>query len=168
MSNNQEGNEDLKKLLEKSTFKLTNKYTKVLAFIALAVWLLVVGAWYGNHSATTSSQNNLTNSFASLRNFSGGNSGGGGGAGAAGNSATWGGNAGNGGAGINWLSLGTYYGGGGGGSLANANGGAGGSGIVIIRYPDIYRDAVSVTNGSKTTYTGYKVYTFTQSGAITF
>ena len=76
MSNNQEGNEDLKKLLEKSTFKLTNKYTKVLAFIALAVWLLVVGAWYGNHSATTSSQNNLTNSFASLRNFSGGNSGG--------------------------------------------------------------------------------------------
>ena len=57
------------------------------------------------------------------------------------------------------------------GGGAGANDGtskSGGSGIVIVRYPDIYRDAVSVTNGSKTTYTGYKVYTFTQSGAITF
>ena len=45
---------------------------------------------------------------------------------------------------------------------------AGGSGIVIIRYPDIYKDAVSTTNGTKTTYTGYKVYTFTSSGSIMF
>jgi hypothetical protein len=46
--------------------------------------------------------------------------------------------------------------------------GSGGSGIVIIRYPDIYADAKSVTNGTKTTYTGYKVYTFTSSGSIMF
>ena len=54
-------------------------------------------------------------------------------------------------------------GGGGGGD----NSAAGGSGIVIIRYPDIYKDAVSTT-ATKTTYTGYKVYTFTSSGSIMF
>jgi hypothetical protein len=59
-------------------------------------------------------------------------------------------------------------GGGGGGGGNGAAGGTGGSGIVIIRYPDIYKDAVSTTNGTKTTYTGYKVYTFLSSGSIMF
>jgi hypothetical protein len=62
---------------------------------------------------------------------------------------------------------GTTNTGGGGGGGATSSGAAGGSGIVIIRYPDIYKDAVSTT-ATKTTYTGYKVYTFTSSGSIMF
>jgi hypothetical protein len=65
-------------------------------------------------------------------------------------------------------------GGGGGGSLTNANeaaqaGGAGGSGIVIIRYPDTFQLASSTTGSPTVTNpTGYRVYTFTASGSITF
>jgi hypothetical protein len=62
-------------------------------------------------------------------------------------------------------------GGGGGGSGGNlaAAGGNGGSGIVIIRYPDTY-DAAASTTGSPTVTTsgGYRYYTFTASGSITF
>ena len=61
-------------------------------------------------------------------------------------------------------------GGGGGGSYtANYHAGSGGSGVVIIRYLDIYRDA-SDTTGSPTVTTsgGYKIYKFTNSGSITF
>lgn len=76
MSNNQADNEDLKEILVKSSHKLTNKYTKVLGTLALAIWLLVVGAWYGNHSATTSAQNSLNSNFTSQRGAGGGNSGG--------------------------------------------------------------------------------------------
>jgi hypothetical protein len=55
-----------------------------------------------------------------------------------------------------------------GGSAGNQTGGpAGGSGIAIIRYPDIYKDPVSTT-GTKTTYAGYKAFTFTSSGSIVF
>jgi len=61
-------------------------------------------------------------------------------------------------------------GGGGGASYQSgyAAGGNGGSGIVIIRYPNTFKDAVSVTNGTKTSITGFTVYTFTSSGSITF
>ena len=66
---------------------------------------------------------------------------------------------------------GTNTGGGGGGSsgapVAPYLGKAGGSGIVVVRYADTVPDA-SATNGTKTTTPGYKVYTFTQSGSITF
>jgi hypothetical protein len=60
-------------------------------------------------------------------------------------------------------------GGGGGGSWENATQGAGGSGIVIIRYPDTY-NAATATTGSPTINVagGYRVYTFTASGSITF
>lgn len=70
----------------------------------------------------------------------------------------------------------TNTGGGGGGghgrdtSFAGAGVGAnGGSGIVIIRYPDTY-DAAAATTGSPTvTVTGgYRIYKFTSSGTITF
>jgi hypothetical protein len=55
-----------------------------------------------------------------------------------------------------------------GGSAGNQTGGpAGGSGIAIIRYPDIYKDPVSTT-ATKTTYAGYKAFTFTSSGSIVF
>jgi hypothetical protein len=49
------------------------------------------------------------------------------------------------------------------------NGSAGGSGIVIIRYSDTLPAAVSTT-GSPTVATtgGYRIYTFTASGSITF
>ena len=47
-------------------------------------------------------------------------------------------------------------------------GGSGGSGIVIIRYPNTFSDAISVSNGTKTTANGCTIYTFTSSGTITF
>ena len=55
-------------------------------------------------------------------------------------------------------------GGGAGTASANAAGGAGGSGVVIIRYANTYDDLTSIGAGltyTKTTPTGYKVYTFT-------
>ena len=123
------------------------------------------------------------------------NSGGGGGAGTVGRAATPA-RAGDGGAGIASAISGTvtvYAGGGGGGTWSGVsgsggvggggnggggngsantgggggNGGNGGSGIVIIRYPNTFADATSVTNGTKTSITGWTVYTFTSSGSIT-
>ena len=64
---------------------------------------------------------------------------------------------------------GTANTGGGGGGGTPGNGRAGGSGVVIIRYPDSYA-AASATTGT-VTYTvsgGYRVYKFTSSGTITF
>ena len=63
--------------------------------------------------------------------------------------------------------------GGGGGSNGNLGGGtsngAGGSGIVIIRYPDSFPLATATTGSPTVTNpTGYRVYTFTASGSITF
>ena len=82
---------------------------------------------------------------------------GGGGAGAVGDS-----NAGNGSA---------NTGGGGGGTRNTGTAGTGGSGVVIIAYPDTF-PAATATTGSPTISTvsraGYRVYTFTASGSITF
>jgi hypothetical protein len=48
-------------------------------------------------------------------------------------------------------------------------GGAGGSGIVIIRYADSYPAATSTTGSPTiTTAGGYRVYQWTSSGSITF
>jgi hypothetical protein len=60
-------------------------------------------------------------------------------------------------------------GGGGGGGSNPQVAGTGGSGVVIIRYPDSY-SAASATTGSPTiTVTGgYRIYKFTSSGSITF
>jgi hypothetical protein len=46
---------------------------------------------------------------------------------------------------------------------------AGGSGIVILRYPDTFNAATSTT-GSPTISTsgGFRIYKFTASGSITF
>ena len=58
---------------------------------------------------------------------------------------------------------------GGGGGGSNAIGGAGGSGIVIIRYADSFRAASATTGSPTVTETGgYRIYTFTGSGSITF
>jgi hypothetical protein len=60
-------------------------------------------------------------------------------------------------------------GGGGGGSWENATQGAGGSGIVIIRYADTYPAATSTTGSPTITVSGgYRIYKFTESGSITF
>jgi hypothetical protein len=64
-------------------------------------------------------------------------------------------------------------GGGGGGSVGNGsgldNGGAGGSGIVIIRYPSYLAPAASTTGSPETYITGaWRVYKFVASGTITF
>jgi hypothetical protein len=58
--------------------------------------------------------------------------------------------------------------GGGGGGASTGTSGSGGSGIVIIRYPNTFKDAISVTNGTKTTANSHTIYTFTTSGSITF
>jgi hypothetical protein len=47
--------------------------------------------------------------------------------------------------------------------------GTGGSGIVIIRYLDIYAAAISTTGSPTITTTdGYRTYTFTESGTLTY
>jgi hypothetical protein len=60
-------------------------------------------------------------------------------------------------------------GGSGGGDSAN-NGAQGGSGIVIIRYSNTYSNATSTTGNptGPVNTGGYKYYTFTGSGSITF
>jgi hypothetical protein len=62
-------------------------------------------------------------------------------------------------------------GGGGGGPRigGGVNGGAGGSGIVILRYPDTFIAATSTTGSPTITVAGgFRVYKFTASGSITF
>jgi hypothetical protein len=60
----------------------------------------------------------------------------------------------------------TGGGGGGGGGLTGA---AGGSGIVIIAYPDKYATATATTGSpTVTTSGGYRIYAFTGNGSITF
>jgi hypothetical protein len=45
----------------------------------------------------------------------------------------------------------------------------GGSGVVILRYPDTFPLATATTGSPTVTNpTGYRVYTFTASGSITF
>jgi hypothetical protein len=52
---------------------------------------------------------------------------------------------------------------------ANGPGGAGGSGIVIIRWSTAYLQAASTTGSPSYSSTGgYHIYTFTGSGSITF
>jgi hypothetical protein len=61
-------------------------------------------------------------------------------------------------------------GGGGGGSGYNTPiGGAGGSGIVILRYPSYLAPATSTTGSPETYIAGaWRVYKFVASGTITF
>jgi hypothetical protein len=48
-------------------------------------------------------------------------------------------------------------------------GGIGGSGIVILRYPDTFRAATSTTGSPTITVAGgFRVYQFTANGSITF
>ena len=64
--------------------------------------------------------------------------------------------------------------GGGGGSLVSTPpsglpASAGGSGVVIIAYPDTYAVPTSITGTyNEPTRSGYRVYRFTGSGSITF
>jgi hypothetical protein len=62
-------------------------------------------------------------------------------------------------------------GGGAGGSYIGGinSGGNGGSGIVILRYPDTFIAASSTTGSPTITVAGgFRVYKFTASGSITF
>jgi hypothetical protein len=58
---------------------------------------------------------------------------------------------------------------GGGGAFGQSFGGNGGSGVVILRYPDFYLPPSSVV-GSPSNFiiNGYRVYIFNASGSITF
>jgi hypothetical protein len=55
--------------------------------------------------------------------------------------------------------------------VATGTSGTGGSGVVIVRYPDSFDDLTFVGSGlthTKTTLGGYKIYTFTAgTGSIT-
>ena len=101
--------------------------------------------------------------------YAGGGGGGGGtGAGTGGAGGTGGGGAG-GRSAVNAVAGTTNSGGGGGGGGVISSGANGGSGVVIIRYSDSF-PAAAATVGSPT-YTvsgGYRIYTFTSSGSITF
>jgi hypothetical protein len=62
-------------------------------------------------------------------------------------------------------------GGGGGGSAGNTVtiGAAGGSGIVIIRYPANCAPPTSTTGNPQINYAdGYQIYTWTSNGTVTF
>jgi hypothetical protein len=60
-------------------------------------------------------------------------------------------------------------GGGGGGDASGGVGGNGGSGVVIIRYPSTYREAITTGSLTITISGGYRIYIFTSdSGSITF
>lgn len=76
MSNIQNNDEDLKEILAKSSHKITSKFTKVLGFVAIGVWLLAVGTWYGHHSASTNTTNGSSANFTSQRNSNSGGNGG--------------------------------------------------------------------------------------------
>jgi hypothetical protein len=59
--------------------------------------------------------------------------------------------------------------GGGGGSTQEGWAGAGGSGIVVIRYPSYQVPAASTTGGPEMYVAGaWRVYKFVASGTITF
>jgi hypothetical protein len=70
------------------------------------------------------------------------------------------------------VSGGANTGNGGNGSINGASpplAGAGGSGIVILRYSDSYAAAVTTTGSPTITISGgYNIYTWTSSGSITF
>lgn len=58
---------------------------------------------------------------------------------------------------------------GGNGAGGTNTGGNGGSGVVIIRYPDTYNAPSAVTGNPAVKYVnGYRVYTWTNNGSITF
>lgn len=58
-------------------------------------------------------------------------------------------------------------GGGGGGGYPNEGAYAGGSGVVIVRYPAIYRKASNIIGSVNYTFVnGFRVYTFTTSGSV--
>jgi hypothetical protein len=145
----------------------------------------------GGGGAGTAGQGNAGGSGAT--NFKGG---GGGGAGGGGGGATTSSSGGNGGVGLSSSLSGSsvFYGGGGGGyntgvggtggggnanpggtaGTANSGGGgggrsqAGGSGIVIIRYPNTFPNAIVTGSPTLTNTGGYKIYTFNASGTITW
>ena len=63
----------------------------------------------------------------------------------------------------------TNTGGGGGGAAVNNIGGAGGSGIAVIRYSDGYALAATTTGSPSLTITGgYNIYAWTSSGSFSF
>jgi hypothetical protein len=64
---------------------------------------------------------------------------------------------------------GTGSGGGGGGNTGYNIGGNGGSGIVIVRYPQLNSAPALVTGSPQVSYSdGYQIYTWTSSGSIIF
>jgi enterochelin esterase-like enzyme len=54
-------------------------------------------------------------------------------------------------------------------TLSGQSSGAGGSGFVAIRYPDTFPAAIATTGSPTITVTGgYRIYSWTGSGSVTF
>jgi len=131
----------------------------------------------GGSSAVGADRGTGTGGAGTASSYSGSSvtyAGGGGGGSYSGTSAVSGGAGGGGSGGYDTTSAtsGTANRGGGGGGSGNGGSsaaGTGGSGVVVIRYANTYPDA-SATTGSPTYANtgGYKIYTFTSSGTITF
>jgi hypothetical protein len=52
--------------------------------------------------------------------------------------------------------------------MGSGSSGKGGNGVVIISYPDAYPAAASAPNATVTVAGGYRIYSWTTSGSITF
>ena len=158
---------------------MSNTIYTVMMLVGLVILMVPIGfIAAGSGGAGTTGQG-----------YAGGSGGGGkGGGGAAGTTTTGAAGAGRAssitGTSVTRATGGVGYGSGGGGSAGGANtgnggngndpnswGGTGGSGIVILRYPDSQEDLTTVGAGltyTKTTSGGYKIYSFTAgTGSIT-
>lgn len=135
-----------------------------------------VGLVYSSSSALANGGNGSTSSISgSSVTYAGG--GGGGSDNSLNNGPGYGGTGGGGGGGgfNRGSSAGSYGTGGGGGGMGYISGGfmslpqAGGSGVVIIRYSNVYSNAYSTTGSPTFTNSGgYKIYQWNGSGSITF
>jgi len=53
--------------------------------------------------------------------------------------------------------------------MGSLTGGSGGSGVVVIRYPNTYNAPTSIVGSPSVTNTGgYRIYQWNSSGSITF
>lgn len=120
-------------------------------------------------NATGNGGTGVSSSITGIANYYGGGGGGGGNSGVYGAGGLGGGGRGGTNVTNSAVAGSANTGGGGGGSGNNTSAAApGGSGVVVISYPQIYRQATVTGTVVQTVVNGYYIYTFTGSGTITF